>query len=115
MTAASPDSRFLACGVPGQTEPYMAGSSAEAPLSIFTLGFLGSVLVFTDGKRDCKWIVTGREALGLGCISGKERTEGIFRRRYAQRRPSDAPFFAGQGGTSDFLCISNALLVLAKR
>ena len=75
LTTASPDSRFLACGVPGQTEPYMAGSSAEAPLSILTLGFLCSVLGITDGKRDYKWIVTGREALGLGWSDGKERAE----------------------------------------
>ena len=44
LTTASPDSRFLARGVPGQTEPYMADSSAEAPLSVAMLGALCSVL-----------------------------------------------------------------------
>lgn len=37
LTAAFPDSGFLACGVLCQTEPYRADSSAEGPLSISTL------------------------------------------------------------------------------
>ena len=49
----------------------MAGSSAEGPLSIPMLGALSSVVGTTDGKRDCKLIITEREALSWGGAMGR--------------------------------------------
>ena len=49
----------------------MAGLSAEGPLSIPMLGALCSVLGTTDGKRDCKPIITEREALAWGGAMGR--------------------------------------------
>ena len=51
----------------------MADSSAEGPLSIPMLGDLCSVLGTTHGKRDCKPIITERQALSWGGAMGRRR------------------------------------------